>query len=72
MAMLSSWPLYHFSERKNEHEICLVINNSSQDVGGEGIKAIGQTEVYIRAVSSIYLDIPRPHDHNLRFRSIEL
>ena len=70
--MLWSWPLYHSSEWENEHEIWIVINNSSQDMGGEGIKAIGQTEVYIRAVSFIYLDIPRPHDHVLRFRSIAL
>ena len=48
-----------------------VINNSSQDVGGEGIQVIGQTEVYIRAVSFIYLDIPRPHDHILRFQSVQ-
>ena len=42
------------------------MNNFSKDVGGEGVKAIGQTEVYIRTENFIYLDIPRPHDRGLR------
>ena len=64
--------LGHFTTSQSEKmNTKSVINNSSQDVGGEGIKVIGQTEVYIEAVSFIYLDIPRPHDHILRFQSVQ-